>query len=450
MSVPVLLDRPPTDLARSLERLRTLVSPYTGFVHATGEFMRAPDDSGHIRVGLRLADLRRFVGFDVDFRSGGSAGDRDRALAAAIGEAVERYSACHLPEHELVLASAEELGEEAVEPERFALFRSDQHAEPGFSFRPFTSSTRVRWTRGFRLPDCAPAYLPAQLVYLPWRTAAEAGEVPIAYATSNGAACGATLEEAILGGLLEVVERDAFAITWYNRLSLPRLDASGDPTLARHAERYLEPAALEHRAIDLSGFLDVPTVLGVVRGGPTAEAALGVGAASAPTVEDAWRRALSEAFAVRSWARVMRRQEPDRRYRPDFRDVTSFDDHVLLYADPEHAKRTAFLDGSPETRPTRAVPSLEGSHPLAHIEALCRRLARRGITAYAVDITAPDIRLAGLRVARVVAPELCPLDVAHEGRFLGGRRLYHAAFELGLRDRPLRPDEINPYPHPFP
>ena len=72
------------------------------------------------------------------------------------------------------------------------------------------------------------------------------------------------------------------------------------------------------------------------------------------------------------------------------------------------------------------------------------------MTAYAVDVTAPDIADAGLRVAKVVAPELQPLDVAYDARFLGGRRLYRAAFELGLRDEPATFDDLNPYPHPFP
>jgi ribosomal protein S12 methylthiotransferase accessory factor len=67
-----------------------------------------------------------------------------------------------------------------------------------------------------------------------------------------------------------------------------------------------------------------------------------------------------------------------------------------------------------------------------------------------VDVTAPDVRAAGLAVAGVVAPELCALDADHGTRFLGGRRRYEAAFELGLSSRPLEPDDLNPSPHPFP
>jgi ribosomal protein S12 methylthiotransferase accessory factor len=72
------------------------------------------------------------------------------------------------------------------------------------------------------------------------------------------------------------------------------------------------------------------------------------------------------------------------------------------------------------------------------------------VSAYATDVTTPEIRELGLHVARVVAPELCPLDVVHLARFLGGRRLYHAAHESGLARAALAPSDLNPLPHPFP
>jgi ribosomal protein S12 methylthiotransferase accessory factor len=65
-------------------------------------------------------------------------------------------------------------------------------------------------------------------------------------------------------------------------------------------------------------------------------------------------------------------------------------------------------------------------------------------------VTSPDVAALGLKVTRVIAPELCPMDASHSSRFLGGRRLYEAAAELGLRDTVLDESDINPDPHPFP
>jgi len=141
--------------------------------------------------------------------------------------------------------------------------------------------------------------------------------------------------------------------------------------------------------------------------------------------------------------------------RPDDADrladeIQSFDGHTVFYARPDRAERAAFLDRSFERRDTRDVTPLEGSNLLEQIEAVCARLARRRVTAYAVDVTTPDVRSAGFRVVRVIAPELCQLDVFDRARFLGGTRLYEAAHEAGLVPCPLTIDELNTDPHPFP
>lgn len=59
------------------------------------------------------------------------------------------------------------------------------------------------------------------------------------YETSNGCALGGSLEEAVLYGMLEVVERDSFLLTWYAQLPLPRLDprSAVDPDLELMADR---------------------------------------------------------------------------------------------------------------------------------------------------------------------------------------------------------------------
>jgi ribosomal protein S12 methylthiotransferase accessory factor len=291
-------------------------------------------------------------------------------------------------------------------------------------------------------------YLPAQLVFMPWeRRIGE--EVRIGHATSSGLACAASLEEAVLTGLLELVERDAFMLVWHNRLSLPLLDWSCDPGIVRLDRRYFATSGIRYSAVDLSVFLDVPTVLGVVHGEPGSLGALGVGAASAPCVETAWRKALAEAFSVRRWVRDRAYEEPGRLGRPAAA-IQTFDDHTLYYADEQRAGRAAFLDGSSERRDTRAVAPLEGENVLEHIEAVCRRLEHHAHTAYAADVTSPDVAAAGLRVVHVLVPELCALDVVEGARFLGGRRLYEAAFEAGLVPRRLAPADLNPDPHPFP
>jgi ribosomal protein S12 methylthiotransferase accessory factor len=434
-----------------LAPLEQLVSPYTGIVRHAPRFLHAPDEPRLAKVGAETTAGADVLGVDLAHLAGGSGGSAatvDAARAAALGEAAERYSGSYLPEHEFVLATAAELGAGAVAPGDFALFHEQQYAQPDFPFAPFTATTRVRWTRGFRVHDRRRAWLPVQLVYLGWRLLGD-GEVQIGYSSSNGMACGETLDEALLRALLELVERDAFMLAWSNRLSLPRLRWGNDDELTEFERRHFAPTGLRYDVVDLSCLLRVPTALAVVRD-VAVGAPLGVGAGSAPTMAGAWRKALAEAFAVRAWAAALDDAACDRVFRDDFADVASFADHVHFYAAPERAVHASFLTASLEEREARDVPPLEGETAQELISSMLARLDEAGVDAYAVDVTAPDVREAGLHVVKAVCPQLCALDVMHAARFLGGRRILHAAYDRGLVPAPIALDELNPYPHPFP
>ncbi len=411
--------------------LESLVSPYVGVVRGVQEVLAAPED-------VRLATVWCESAFPHALTGGGSGRTVRDARAAAIGEAVERYAACVVDRDACVVASARELGLRAVDPDRFALFSELQYRTEGFPYVRFDRDTRVAWIEAVSLPDGEPAWLPAQLVHL----AGHEDEQPICRTTSSGLACHDSVAGATLAALLELLERDAFMITWKARLSWPVLDLQGNDRLRMFERSFLRPTGLRWRAIDLSAFWDVPIVAAVVRSGTS----LGVGAAAAPTAERAVTKALDEAARVRTWAHALARtgEEP-----PAADDVEEFDDHVRFYAHRCNTGRVDFLDGSPHLRDIERLPHLRGSSDEERVDAICRRLARRGVSAYAVDVTPPDVREAGLAVVRVVAPELCGLDVEHGARLLGGGRLYAEPVRLGMRAH-FDECDVNPDPHPFP
>ncbi len=423
-------------------RLRRAVSAYTGIVGEVEECLPTSAEPRLFHASCAVGRSDALLGKSLDHlsRAGGSGTTRAEAATAAVGEAIERYSATYVPTG-LVVGSARELGDAAVRPERFALFSPRQYHSPGFPFRPFTSEARVAWVEGRELPAGRRVFLPAELAYL--GSAAVAGERPIARSTSNGLACAEDEDRAVLTGLFELVERDAFMIVWANRLSLPRIDSAAIDLRLREP---FDRTGIVHTGIDLSVFHGVPAVLGVVRAPAGFLGAVGVGAAAAPTVERAWWKALSEAFAVRAagakLALLAGRARVNR--------VDSFNDHILHYAGHERVAATAFLDASDEVISPPSIEELgPGSAPEA-IAALCKRIEAAGSSAYVVDVTSPDVAGLGLKVVRTFAPELCSLDASHSARYLGGRRLYEAAAALGLRESVLREDEVNPDPHPFP
>jgi len=416
--------------------LRPAVSRYVGIVGSVEECLHGTADPALFQATCALPAGEGLIGASLGhlFSVGGSGTSRAEAAGAAVGEALERYSATYVPAARLVVATARELGEAAVSPERFGLFSERQLATPGFPFRAFTEDSRIAWVEGRSLPGGEPALLPAELVFL--GPAVLGDGAALAYATSSGLACDVSRARAVITAALELLERDAFMLAWSNRLSLPLLDAADDGGLV------FRRTGLRFAAVDLSVVHGLPCVLGVVRAPEGVAGAMGVGAAAAPTIERAWWKALAEAFAARAAAVKLALLDPAGAERP----VTSFDDHIRRYADHHHAAATAFLDASPAHIGLESVPPLTGDELLG----VCQKIEAAGSDAYAVDVTAPDVAELGLTVMRVVAPGLCRLDSVHAARFLGGRRLYEAAAALGLRSGPIGEDDLNPDPHPFP
>jgi ribosomal protein S12 methylthiotransferase accessory factor len=440
--MPETLDSPFTPVADALARLEEAVSPLTGIVRELSPTMWAADEPRLHAFACALASSAVTTGYPTTAYSGSGHVERERALAASVGEAVERYAATYAPA-ELMVARASEL-DEAVPPSSFALFHERQFV-PGFPFARFDEATRIAWARGFSLLDGRPVLLPAQLVYL----CAFPGEPPIGYPTSNGLACGPTLVEAILAGLLELVERDAMIIVWSNRLHLPRLRWRDDPGIEPVDARVFRPTGLRYVAIDTSAFFDVPATIGVVHGAPGERAALAVGAGCARSIADAWRTCLAEAFSVHRWLRGLLHEHP-RTGVARTEDVTTLEDHMVFYGTPERAGDAWLLEAADDERDTRDVPALPGDTPGEILSEIVSRLTARGVSAYAADVTSPDVEELGLKVARVIAPELCALDVLGRAPYRGGERRYRAAFESGVLDRPLAYEELNPLPHPYP
>jgi ribosomal protein S12 methylthiotransferase accessory factor len=444
MSRLVLAQVEPTPLAESLPRLKSLASPLVGLVSRTDELLPGPDDARLFHVTSTMADSRATIGASSNRHNGGIHPRRDAALAAAIGEGIERYAGAHVREGEIRWASARDLGAACARPASFALFHRRQYAEMS-AYVPFEEETRLRWTPAFALPSGEPAFVPTQLVSLVPPVDAEPR---IGYATSSGMACGATREEAILSALLELVERDAFSIAWYNALSLPRVDLRADRILAKENARFFDPAGITYTVVDLSAILTIPTALAVCRDA-VGKSGLAVGCASAPTMRDAVRKALREAFQTRVFARQLRADAPGWSC-ADVRTISRFEEHVLYYALPENARRAAFIDAASQVVPLGDIAALPGRSVTDHIHAIVAKLAAVGVNVFVVETTPVDVAAAGLHTVAVVAPELCRIDVTYAHRYLGGRRLYDAAWEAGLVAEPFTFETLNPLPHPFP
>ncbi|WP_206610495.1 YcaO-like family protein [Actinomyces wuliandei] len=317
-----------------------------------------------------------------------------------------------------------------------------------FGYDRWTDDLPLWWREGKDAITGTAVWAPAQLIHMAgqWRN-----EPAVGYATSNGLACGITYTEAALSGLFEVVERDGFMLTWYNKLSLPQIEVISSPTLQDYIERHFTPTGLDIHLVNMSAFSGIPAILAVVRSRTSVLAPFAIGAASAATVERACVKAATEAMYTRTWMKTEQREGRVIRHPADFsKTLRTFEDHIRLYAGTPIMTEADFLTTSPCRCEVSELPSFDDTSPNRLWHNLVEHLSQQGHRVITFDLTSPDIRDAGVHVVKTVVSGLRPLDTSYNARFMGGQRLLNHAHQLGLCSRPFTVDSLNQAPHPFP
>lgn len=432
---------------KSSELIRHLGSPFIGIAPTAFELTyNSYEARGHY-VAVHAASAREALGSEVNQSNGGGSFDRDQAYFSGVAETIERYSAAYVPQIGVFTTSAASAPRELITPEELQLFAPEQYAQPDFPFSPFTSDLSISWVDGVDLRSGETKLLPAQLIYLNPTIDADHR---IGYPTSNGLACGPNHSEALVAALLECVERDAVMITWHARLQMPRIRLDSDPAVAGVVDRHLSPSGMNFAALDLTPITGVPTSLAVVWSREGNHPQLSVGAASRATLAAACLEALLEAFHCTAYCRSLLREQGAITSLNEFKHKrATLEDHVRFYATGKHFEYARFLLSSPNTTSLNDAPRLDDSGPRALVNDILCALDE-DITCTAIDVTSPDIHGQGLSVVKVLCPQLVPLGVGWDTRYVGCRRIYDVPSRIGHQERVLSYEDLNPFPHPFP
>ncbi|WP_049574206.1 TOMM precursor leader peptide-binding protein [Streptomyces sp. SBT349] len=395
--------------------------------------------------------VRGYAGL-TDVTWSGQADSYAASRTLAYLEGLERYAGTHARRGLIpVTGSYRELvtaeGPAAVlDPALCGFYAPETYREDPM-VSPFDPEREIPWIRGYSLRDARPVLVPARLVHYSAGVSAD----NFVFECSNGCATGGSLGEAVLFGLLELIERDAFLLAWYGRRPLTRLDPAsvGDPGVRGMLDR----AALlgyDVRAFDTRGDLPVPVVTGLaVRrdGGP---GLLSFGAAAGFDPGRAMADALSEVLTYiphLPFQVAERRAELDL-MAEDFGLVRKLQDHAQLYGLPRMARYAETFLTADEPRPVQEVfAGWERVRPrtldlLDDLGFVTEELALAGHDTIAVDQTTPEQRAVGLHTVATLVPGLLPLD-------FGWNR--QRALRMPRLRRVTGPGvPFNPAPHPFP
>lgn len=344
--------------------------------------------------------------------SSGRSGDRvfcgkglstGQALASACMELLERHCAALKSDDAVRQASYARVADEAIDPGRFVLAAK----------APFDPAVKIDWIWGYSLTRAVPALVPANLVFCPYEP--RRGSQVIAWTDSNGLAAGNNLEEAVLHGLLEVIERDAVMISEYNRLPHADIAPEGIPEACRPLLGLLERSGYRSAFMSISTDLPFPVVAAfLARGDDPRDRSVAFGSHLSRIL--ALERALTEAVQV---------LPPSVNHGGWLRSGAS-----ERYARPASGE-IAFSELADHT----------ATDLRAGIETCVAALEDVGSEVVVVDLSLPDIPFPAVRV---LATGLQPL--LHKADRRISRRFFDVPVELGFRVRPVPPADVRIWP----
>ena len=408
---------PLTGVVKRLERIEADLPMNTNFF-AQHNFSAPAQSVDELRSGL----------------SGGSFGKgstAEQAEASALMEAIERYSGIYQGDEIRSTKRFTDFAEgEAVRPndilnysEAQYAIRNDhsQHDEAHPAPEPFDPDARIEWSPVWSLRDQRFKYIPTSLLYFFYSG-------PRAFHTdSNGCAAGNTVQEAIVQGFLELVERDAYAIWWYNRSQRAEVDLSRiEDSYVRDLQSQFADFGRKVWVLDVTSDLGVPTYVAIMHWIKNGQEHIEFGSGAHFDPRIALLRTLTEL----SQFLAIGMMNGGSGEKPSLDGVT-----------PLKIENYPFLlpAKNPIPTPQLGLP-IPRSTTREQVDA-CVEIARRaGHDFMVLDQTRPDV---GVPVVRVIVPGL-----RHFYRRFGPGRLYNVPVRLGLRDQPIAETELTPFlPH---
>lgn len=368
--------------------------------------------------------------------NGGKGKTEIQAKTGALCEAIERYSLMYQGPTFTVSSSYNKLNVK-IHPNDCMLYSESQYSDrerinkESTKFYslipiPFDPDTVMDWTPVYNLTKKEFTYLPSCYCYAQYP--AEDENKLYAYPDSNGCAAGNTIEEAILQGFLELVERDAAAIWWYNRLQYPSVD------LQTTDNDYIDRMVNYYKSIDRSLYvLDITTDIGIP-----------VFVAISHNIKEGEKDQILYAFGAHMDANIAleRAIVELNQLLPvvmsNGKEYLTTDKVFVNWLEEVGLENHPYLTPLNKTQKSIQIdyPKLCKASVYDSVQFCIDTAKKQGLETLVVDLTQPDI---GLPVAKVIVP-----GMRHFWRRTAPGRLYEVPVKMGKLKQPHTEKELNP------
>lgn len=370
--------------------------------------------------------------------------DKSKALVRALAEGLERYCLDNSRPELLFTGSEENLPVPHLDFSQITSFSKRQLQKNSFRRFRYNKTSKFRWIQGFSLTEKKKILLPAQLVYFNYHRMVD--ESIILFPLSTGAAAGLSLDDALYRGICEIVERDAFLISYLNKLPSPQINLSSlqDQNI-NEILNIFQRYKLELIVTDLTTDLQIPAFAALTLDRTGQGPAVSLGLKAGFNIKESIIGAIEESLMTRSWIRdKFIYTEPD--YKRD-KTIRTVEDRAHFWFPVEAIDFLNFwIKGSNKKF---NIEFLRRYPKEVQLEKIIASLKNKQMEIVYVDITDSEIKKYGVSVVKVLIPQLQSLYLDEKYPYWGGRRLYEAPLSMGFLKTPRKEDELNKIPHPF-
>ncbi len=420
------------------------VDPKTGVFNALLDEYESPFSVSVANLPLPVGKDEVGVGRTLSY---------DRSQVVAILEGIERYGGMEpRGKKTTVFDSYNNLSHVALDPRKLGLHSESQYNLPGFPFKPFDPAKKMYWVWGYCLTTNEPILVPEVCAYygLNYRDGIQNSFV---YEISNGCSLGGNLQEAILHGIFEVIERDAFLMAWYRKLRLKKINTES----IADRETQLMLTKFEHvtdydvHLFDMTMENGVPSVWALAKNrgdsGMNILCAAGAHCDPVKAIQSSLHEVAGILIALQD--KFEKRKTALYEMVHNSHLVKHMEDHSLLYGLKETESRFDFLldaNNREYTIDELYSGKLYTGSLASDLQKLIQRFRDLELDVIVIDQTSEEMKRHALCCVKVLIPGMLPMTFGHDMRRVDGfEKLTKVPKQLGLKENGL-----NPFPHPFP
>jgi ribosomal protein S12 methylthiotransferase accessory factor len=356
---------------------------------------------------------------------GASFSNEAAALTAALAESLERY----------IWYTQEDY---FVDPKRATCAEMASHG-PHITPEQFTSFSKQQRekTSSFFLQAISPTVPGSSHV----------AEPLIRQQTTIGLATWPTQKGALLAGMLEIIEREALMIMWYNQLTLPQIDLESIRFKREDLDKLLDSCKRYNLSVHAIPMMtDSPThavcVILEDRSGVAPRFAIGLKAHR--SLPYAVERALTEALRARLGYRNFFLQGGSWDPNTPIEEIGHIE-RLHYWGVPTNAERLSFLIAGEKIPYTFDAPWEQDSEE-KHLERVISWCREKKFECVSVALTNSKINPTPWHIEMVVMPDLHPTHLNEKRRHLGGTRLTDVPKYFGFTPRST-PFVDSPHPY---